>query len=68
MRRRNLLADCYRGRLTQANLRPRGRANVRSHGAESGGGLDAAARAAAATTGARNFQWALSPLLRGRPE
>jgi hypothetical protein len=68
MRRQNLLAGCYRGHPTQANLRPQGRANVSSHGVECGGGLYAAACAAAATTGARNFQWALSPLLRGRTE
>jgi hypothetical protein len=68
MRCEKSFADFYRGHPTQANPRPRVCANVRSHGTERGGGLYAAACAGAATTGARNFRWALSPLLRGRPE
>ena len=67
MRRQILLAGCYRGRPTQANLRARGRANVRSHGAAAAGGSRRGVRRRS-TTGARNFQWALSPLLGGRPE
>jgi GGDEF domain-containing protein len=39
MRCENLFAGGYRGHPTQANLRPRVRANVRSHGTECGGAL-----------------------------